>query len=100
MVKVWFPSMYMRLISLKLNKSPPQALLRVPPSMTKTEVKEYLTKIYNIDVTQIMTANYLGSWKRFYAKRRIVSYKRRNFKTALVYFNKDGTEQQQAGSEP
>lgn len=33
----------------------------------------------------------LGSWKRFYAKRRIVSYKRRNFKTALVQFNKDGS---------
>ena len=66
MVKVWFPSMFMRLISLKPNKSPPQALLRVPPSMTKTEVKEYLTKVYNIDVTKIMTANYLGSWKRFY----------------------------------
>lgn len=60
MVKVWFPSMYMRLISLKMHKSPPEALLRVPPSMTKTEVKEYLNKIYNIDVTKIMTANYLG----------------------------------------
>ena len=61
MVRVWFPSMYMRLISLKMNKTPPQALLRVPPSMTKTEVKEYLGKIYNINVFKVMTANYLGN---------------------------------------
>ena len=61
MVKVWFPSMYLKLISLKLSKSPPQALLQIPPSMTKTEVKEYLHKIYDINVLNVMTANYLGT---------------------------------------
>jgi ribosomal protein L23 len=43
-----------------MNRKPPQALLYVPPSMTKTEVKEYLTKIYNIPVLNVMTANFLG----------------------------------------
>jgi large subunit ribosomal protein L23 len=102
MVKVWFPSMYMRLISLKMKKSPPEAVLQIPPSMTKTEVREYLTKIYEIPVLKISTMNYLGNlvlilffnvfigfagkWKRLYAKRKIVSYKRRNFKVATVQF--------------
>ena len=62
MVKVWFPSMYLRLTSLKLNKSPPQAKLVVPPSMTKWEVKEYLTKLYNINILKVDTANYLGKF--------------------------------------
>ena len=60
MVRVFFPSMYMRLVSWKPDKTPPQALLHVHPSMTKHEVTEYLTKIYNIDVIKIMTTNFLG----------------------------------------
>jgi Ribosomal protein L23 len=42
------------------KRNPPQALLYVPPKMTKTEVKEYLTKIYNVNVLDVMTANFLG----------------------------------------
>lgn len=60
MVRVFFPSMYMRLISWKPTKTPPQALLHVPPSMTKHEITEYLTKIYDVNVTSVMTANFLG----------------------------------------
>ena len=63
MVRVFFPSMFMRLITWKPKKTPPQALLHVPPSMTKHEISEYLTKIYNVDVQKVMTANFLGeSW--------------------------------------
>ena len=43
-----------------MKRSPPQALLYVPPKMTKTEVREYLTKIYNVKVVAVMTANFLG----------------------------------------
>lgn len=43
-----------------MNRKPPQALLYVPPAMTKTEVKEYLTKIYGVNVLAVMTANFLG----------------------------------------
>jgi hypothetical protein len=50
----------MKLISLKMKKSPPEAVLQIPPSMTKTEVREYLTKIYEIPVLKISTMNYLG----------------------------------------
>ena len=61
MVRVFFPSMYMRLISWKPNKTPPQALLHVPPAMTKHEITEYLTKIYDVNVNKVMTANFLGN---------------------------------------
>jgi len=78
----------MRLISVKMKRNPPQALLHVPPSMTKWEVKEYLSKIYGVNVLNVMTANFLGKWKRLYAKRKVISYKRRNFKAAYVNFEK------------
>jgi large subunit ribosomal protein L23 len=86
MVKVWFPSMFMKLINVNRTRKPAEALLHVPPSMTKTEVKEYLTKIYDIPVLRVTTTNVLGKWKRLYGKRQIVSYKRRNFKKATVQF--------------
>lgn len=60
MVRVFFPSMFMRLISWKPSKTPPQALLHVPPAMTKHEITEYLTKIYDVNVSKVMTANFLG----------------------------------------
>ena len=58
MVQVYFPSMFMRLVNLNMAQG--RAVLRVPPSMTKTEVKEYLTKIYNIPVIKVSTENVLG----------------------------------------
>jgi len=73
--------------AVNTTKTPAQALLHIPPSMTKTEVKEYLTKIYNIPVLNVATTNALGKWKRFYGKRRIVAYKRRNIKKATVEFD-------------
>jgi hypothetical protein len=60
MVRVFFPSMFMRLISWKPKKVPPQALLHVPPSMTKFEISQYLTKIYDVNVQKVQTANFLG----------------------------------------
>lgn len=41
--------------------TPVQAVFRVPPRMTKTEVKEYLTKIYELPVAKVHTMNYLGA---------------------------------------
>ena len=60
MVRVFFPSMFIRLIGVNMKTSPMTAKFRIPPSMTKTEVKEYLTKIYNISVVKVATANFLG----------------------------------------
>lgn len=54
--------------------------------MTKYEVSEYLSKIYNVQVTKVNTELKLGKWKRLFGKRRIISYKRRNYKKAYVEF--------------
>jgi len=43
-----------------------------------------------VPVLDVSTTNVLGKWKRLYAKRRIIAYKRRNFKKATVTF---GVEQ-------
>ena len=89
MVQVYFPNMFMRLINY--NAMQGRALLRVPPRMTKTEVKEYLKKIYNVPVTRVMTENVLGKWKRLYGKRKLVTFKRRNYKNAYVKFESQPT---------
>eukprot|EP00612_Vaucheria_litorea_P007914 CAMPEP_0171480202 /NCGR_PEP_ID=MMETSP0946-20130122/5915_1 /TAXON_ID=109269 /ORGANISM="Vaucheria litorea, Strain CCMP2940" /LENGTH=62 /DNA_ID=CAMNT_0012011349 /DNA_START=129 /DNA_END=314 /DNA_ORIENTATION=+ len=52
--------------------------------MTKLEIKEYLWKIYDVPVKRIMTQNYLGRRKRIYGIRKIVSYKKPDFKKAIV----------------
>ena len=46
--------------AVNTKKTPSQAILYVPPKMTKTEVKEYLTKIYNVSVLDVMTSTLLG----------------------------------------
>ena len=88
-----------------MNKYHTSAVFYVPPKMTKFEVKEYLTKIYNVSVKRVRTANFLGltiftarvficfilcsgKWQRFYGKRRVISYKRRDFKKAYVLLEK------------
>jgi ribosomal protein L23 len=43
-----------------VNKFHTSAVFYVPPKMTKFEVKEYLTKIYNVSVKSVRTANFLG----------------------------------------
>ena len=86
MPRVWFPSMYMKLVSVNTARSPATANLIIPPAMTKTEVREYLTKIYNIPVLSVTTANFAGKWKRLYGKRQIMAYRRRNTKKATVTF--------------
>lgn len=58
--------------------------------MTKFEIGEYLTKIYNVPVTNVATMNYLGKWKRLYGKRKLIAYKQRNYKKAVVTYSKTG----------
>lgn len=62
MVRVYFPNMSMRLVSVQYMKRPPEAVLHVPPRMTKHEIKEYLTKIYNVPVLNVCTSNFLGEY--------------------------------------
>eukprot|EP00591_Stephanopyxis_turris_P009044 CAMPEP_0195518102 /NCGR_PEP_ID=MMETSP0794_2-20130614/12256_1 /TAXON_ID=515487 /ORGANISM="Stephanopyxis turris, Strain CCMP 815" /LENGTH=65 /DNA_ID=CAMNT_0040647015 /DNA_START=254 /DNA_END=451 /DNA_ORIENTATION=+ len=55
--------------------------------MTKHEIKEYLTKIYNLPVKKVNTANYDGKRKRIIGKRFTVYYKYKDWKKAIVTFD-------------
>jgi len=65
---------------------PASAVFRVWPRMTKHEIKEYLTKIYQLPVKKVNTMNYLGKRKQAFGKRGIARWKERDFKKAIVTF--------------
>jgi ribosomal protein L23 len=64
----------------------------VAPKMTKLEIKEYLWKIYQVPVKRVMTQNYLGKRKRIFGLRKIISYKRPDYKKAIVTLDLDRME--------
>ena len=50
-------------------------------------------------VVRVNTALMLGRWKRIYGKRKVMAYKRRNFKEAYVQFlNKSLAQMKAEGS--
>jgi ribosomal protein L23 len=49
---------------------PAQAVFKVAPSMTKHEVREHLTKIYDLPVQRVMTANFAGAFVCFWETER------------------------------
>jgi large subunit ribosomal protein L23 len=85
----WMPTMPMVLLNAThaTPTSPATAQFRVLPKMTKHEVKEYLTKIYGLPVTEVRTQNYLGKRMRIFGKRQIVYAKRPDYKKAFVTFD-------------
>ena len=64
--------------------TPASAIFRIKPQMTKHEVKEYLTKIYNVPVVNVRTQNYLGKRMRIIGKRTVAYAKRPDYKKAFV----------------
>ena len=55
--------------------------------MTKHEIKEYLTKIYQLPVVKVNTMNYLGKRKRVMTNKGIAYFKYKDFKKAVVTFD-------------
>jgi|Transcript_29505 large subunit ribosomal protein L23 len=88
--KMWMPNMPITFMSAKSATvtHPATAIFRVVPRMTKHEIKEYLTKIYNLPVKKVNTINYAGKRKRAMGKRRTVYYKYKAFKKAIVTFDR------------
>lgn len=72
--------------------SPATATFRVLPKMTKHEIKEYLTKIYDLPVKKVNTINYMGKRKRAMGRRKIMFYKYRDYKKAIVTFDSSLTD--------
>lgn len=86
--RMWMPNMPITLTGAKnaTAVSPATATFRVLPRMTKHEIKEYLTKIYELPVKSVNTINYMGKRKRAMGRRKIVYYKYRDYKKAVVTF--------------
>jgi len=82
------PTMPIILVSARnaTASMPAKAMFRVLPRMTKHEIKEYLTKIYNLPVKKVNTANYMGKRKKIMTQRSVHYYKYRDFKKAFVTF--------------
>ncbi len=78
MVKVFFPNLFMRLIGINTTKEVGTAALRISPKMTKTEVTEYLTKIYNIPVLKVRTANFAGNFLYYISNQHINTFTNSN----------------------
>ena len=87
--RMWMPTMPMVLLHAEhaTESTPAKAVFRVLPRMTKHEVKEYLTKIYDLPVVQVRTQNYLGKRMRIIGKRHIAYAKRPDYKKAFVTFD-------------
>lgn len=67
--------------------APATATFRVLPRMTKHEIKEYLQKIYGLPVKKVNTMNYMGKRKKVQTERRILYYKYKDYKKAIVTFD-------------
>lgn len=88
--RMWMPTMPMVMTSAKnatLSK-PPMAIFRVLPKMTKHEIREYLTKIYDLPVKKVNTMNYMGKRKIARGARSVISFKYKDYKKAVVTFDR------------
>jgi large subunit ribosomal protein L23 len=92
--RMWMPNMPMMMTSARsaTARQPARASFRVLPRMTKHEIKEYLTKIYGLPVTKVNTMNYLGKRKQVKGTRKIIYYKYKDFKKAVVTFDRTFTD--------
>ena len=87
--RMWMPNMPMTLVDAKnaTANRPAMATFRVLPRMTKHEVKEYLTKIYDLPVKRVNTVNYLGKRKQVRVGSKPLYYKYKDYKKAIVTFD-------------
>ena len=84
--RMWMPNMPMTLVGATnptANKNA-TATFRVLPKMTKHEIKEYLTKIYNLPVKKVNTMNYDGKKKTRYTKAGIIEGRSKSYKKAII----------------
>ena len=92
--RMWMPNMPITLISVRsaTETRTASAVFRVSPRMTKHEIAEYLTKIYQLPVKKVNTMNYLGKRKQAFGKRGVARWKYRDFKKAIVSFDDSLTD--------
>ena len=76
-----------QIVTLMKTMGPNKGVFRVDPKMTKHEVKEYLTKVYNLPVRKVNTVNYEGKLKTGSQRHRGAYYRTKAYKKAYVLFD-------------
>lgn len=62
---VWFPQFAMTMVRrVSATQAPNNFVFRVDPKMTKPEIKQYLERIYGVNVQRVATVNYEGKVRR------------------------------------
>ena len=79
-IKVYFPNFIFTLIRSGKRRDPNQAVFRVPAMLTKIDISQYLSKIYNLNVTDVHTVNFISRESK--ARRRNFS----SYKNAIVTY--------------
>jgi ribosomal protein L23 len=69
----------------------PVEVFHVSPKMTKFEIKEYLTQLYNLPVSHVHTAIYEG--KKRMNRQTMRAYQEADYKKAYVYLHTAETAQ-------
>lgn len=87
--RMWMPTMPLTLVSARnaTDTHPAWAIFRTWPKATKHEIKEYLTKIYNLPVMKVRTMNYEGKRKRLITAKIRFFWKYADYKKAVVTFD-------------
>ncbi|KAF9077922.1 hypothetical protein BDP27DRAFT_1310420 [Rhodocollybia butyracea] len=77
---IYLPNIIFRLVRNHTpagqDYNPYEATFRVPPSITKTDIRSYLSAVYGVQTTYIRTDLYYGSRPKGLRKKRTSTYKR------------------------
>jgi ribosomal protein L23 len=80
-IKVYFPNFIFTMIRSGKRRDPNQVVFRVPSILTKPDISQYLSKIYNLNVTNVHTVNFIAHESK--ARRRYSPA----YKNAIVTYN-------------
>lgn len=80
-IKVYFPNFIFTMIRSAKRRDPNQVVFRVPSMLTKLDISQYLSKIYNVNVTDVHTVNFVARESK--ARRRYSP----SYKNAIVTYN-------------
>jgi ribosomal protein L23 len=83
MPKVWFPNVALQVMPNGNHLTTKGVVhLRAPPSQTKVEIKNLLSKVYGVGVIKVNTMNYAGKIKR--DRFSMYQYRKNKWKKAVV----------------
>ena len=85
--KIYLPNIIFKMVRNHTPQGKPynpyEATFRIPPSVTKTDVRSYLWTVYGVKTTYIRTANYISPLRRTQVGLRPVG-SHRTYKRAVV----------------